>query len=251
MTPAPVGFQCPECVREGAASVSQVRTPFGGRVSTTPYVTFTIIGLCITVYAIELLAGQNKFISDFGNAPAAIAINNEYYRLVTSMFLHASILHILFNMYILYVFGPTLERLLGHVRFATLYLLAGLGGSVASFWFSLPIGVSVGASGAIFGLMGAMVVVGSKMKINITQVVALIAINLVLGFAIPNVDWRAHIGGLITGAAVAALYVYVPRGPRRTTIHVLGSVAVFAVLIGLTLVHEDTVTSEVVRLISG
>jgi membrane associated rhomboid family serine protease len=228
-----------------------VRTPFGGRVSTTPYVTFTIIGLCITVYAIELLAGQNKFISDFGNAPAAIAINNEYYRLVTSMFLHASILHILFNMYILYVFGPTLERLLGHVRFATLYLLAGLGGSVASFWFSLPIGVSVGASGAIFGLMGAMVVVGSKMKINITQVVALIAINLVLGFAIPNVDWRAHVGGLITGAAVAALYVYVPRGPRRTTIHVLGSVAVFAVLIGLTLVHEDTVTSEVVRLISG
>ena len=109
-------------------------------------------------------------------------------------------------MYVLYVLGPPLERLLGHGRFLALFLIAGLGGAVASFSFSSINTVSVGASGAIFGLMGALVVAGRHLRADITQVLVLIGINVVIGFIAPGIDWRAHLGGLLTGAAVAFVF---------------------------------------------
>ena len=102
----------------------------------------------------------------------------EWYRIVSSGFIHFGLLHIAFNMYVLFALGPTLERILGHVRFTALYLLSALGGAVASYFFSDITTVSVGASGAIFGLMGALVVAGRRLRYDVTQVLVLLGICL-------------------------------------------------------------------------
>lgn len=168
-----------------------------------PYVTYTIIGLCALLFVTQKLSGQPS-LESFAMNPILIGIFGEYYRLFTSMFLHIGIMHIVFNMLILYLLGPTLERVLGSVRFLVLYLLSGLGGAVASYMFSTPTTMSVGASGAIYGLFGALLIGGKKLNIDMKQVVILLAINLGISF-IPGwgIDWRAHLGGLIIGIATA------------------------------------------------
>ncbi|MCA0328598.1 MAG: rhomboid family intramembrane serine protease [Actinobacteria bacterium] len=245
MISAAVGFQCPECVAEGNASVRPVRSRLGAKVPTKPYVTYTLIGLCALLFAGQTL---NAFTdSSFTMWPVFVAGNDEYYRLLTSMFLHGSILHIGFNMLVLYSLGPALENLLGHVRFAALYVIAGLGGSVASFWFTDFRVQSLGASGAIFGLFGAWVVIGRRLNIPIQQILGLIAINIVIGFLVPNVDWRAHLGGLVTGAIVAAILAYAPA-KGRVAYQVAGCALVIAGLWVLVRVRDQQLTDELVRL---
>ena len=166
--------------------------------------------------------------------PVLVA-TGDWYQLVTSAFLHFAILHLLFNMYALYVIGPPLEEHLWRWRFAVLYGLSALGGSVMVYLFSQPNVPTVGASGAIYGLFGATFVAARRLRLDIRWLVGLIAINLVLTFAVPGISWQGHIGGLITGALIAAVFVYAPR-PRRTLIQAaasIGVLAVFAVLIGL------------------
>jgi membrane associated rhomboid family serine protease len=165
--------------------------------------------------------------------PVGIALEGEWPRLLTSAFLHGSFLHIAFNMYVLFALGPTLERILGHGRFVVLYLVSALGGSVASYVFSDLRTVSVGASGAIFGLMGALVVAGKRLRYDVRQVLVLLAVNVVIGFIAPGVDWRAHLGGLVTGAAVAAVFVLAPRANRLLwqILGILGIVGVLVVLV--------------------
>jgi membrane associated rhomboid family serine protease len=172
--------------------------------------------------------------------PAAIA-QGEWWRLLTSTLLHGSFLHLLFNMYALYWLGPQLERSLGHVRFAALYILSALGGSVASYWFSDLNTISVGASGAIFGLITATIVIGRQMRIDVSQLVVLLGVNVVIGFAQPGIDWRAHFGGAVTGAAVAYLYT---KGTRlnRDQIHRIGVAGIFAVLVLATLARNSQVS---------
>ena len=114
-------------------------------------------------------------------------------------------------MWVLWVLGPPLEEALGRVRYITLYVVAAIGGSVASYTFSSPNIPSVGASGAIFGLMGATLVLGHAMRQEVTSVLIFIGVNLAIGFVVPSIDWRAHVGGLIVGAAVAAVFAYGPR----------------------------------------
>jgi membrane associated rhomboid family serine protease len=140
-------------------------------------------------------------------------------------------------MYVLFVLGPTLERVLGHVRFIILYVVAALGGSVVSYTFSDPRTVSVGASGAIFGLMGALIVAGRRMRWDITQVLILLGINVVIGFLSPEVDWRAHFGGLVVGALVAGVFIWTPRPfvPVRLLWQTLGILVVLAGLIVVTM----------------
>jgi membrane associated rhomboid family serine protease len=121
------------------------------------------------------------------------------------MFLHSGLLHLAFNMYALYLLGPPLERALGHGRFLTLFLVSGLGGSVASYVFSPLLTISVGASGAIFGLMAAWIVVHRRLNADVTPVILLLGINVVLGFVVSGIDWRAHLGGAAVGALVAAI----------------------------------------------
>jgi membrane associated rhomboid family serine protease len=156
------------------------------------------------IFGIAWLSGSvNEFASEFGLHPPAVAFNDETWRLITAGFLHASFLHLLFNMYVLWLLGSELEEILGHLKFVALYLLALIGGSTASYWFSDPNTFSVGASGAVFGLMGAFLVVGSRMRQDVSQIVGLIGINVFIGFIVPGIDWRAHLGGLVTGAIVA------------------------------------------------
>ncbi len=234
MVPAPVGFQCPDCVAGAADSIPQVTTAAGGAPISKPAVTYTLIGINVAIFVLQFAVGVNAVAGDWGMWPVGIAVGGEWWRLVTAAFLHGSFLHVAFNMYVLFALGPTLERILGHGRYLTLYLLAALGGGVASYVFSDIRTVSVGASGAIFGLMGALVVAGRRLRYDITQVLILLGINVVIGFVSPGVDWRAHLGGLVTGAVVAAIMVF-PEKRHRTAIQAGGLVAVVLVLAALTM----------------
>ena len=232
MTAAPVGFQCPECVAAGSAGTRQVTTVAGGRPISAPAITYTLIGINVAAFLYQFAVGVNAVAGDWGMWPVGIAIGGEWWRLLTGAFLHGGWLHIAFNMYVLFALGPTLERILGHGRFLLLYLLAALGGAAASYTFSDYQTVSVGASGAIFGLMGALIVAGRRLRYDITQVLVLLGINVVIGFLSPGVDWRAHLGGLATGAAVAAIMVFAPRR-HRVLVQVLGIAAVVLILVAV------------------
>lgn len=166
-------------------------------------VTRVIIGICLAVFLLDSAGSENLFVQ-FGVNQIAITEFGEYYRLITAMFIHGSIIHIAFNMLILFQFGSAIEEFIGSVRFTLLYVAAGIGGSVASFLFNDPFAFSVGASGAIFGLMGAYLIIGRRMNYPTNQVLGLLAINIVLGFVLPNIDWYGHFGGLVVGLAAGA-----------------------------------------------
>jgi membrane associated rhomboid family serine protease len=235
MVAAPVGFQCRECVAQGVAETQPKSGPIPGRVAaiSRPYVTYVLVGICAVAFLLSLGAGIESAVGGYGMRPVYIAVDGQWYRLLTSVFMHWSILHIGFNMLVLIMLGPTLETVLGHFRFTVLYILAGLGGAVASYCFSPLATASVGASGAIFGLMGALIVAGRRLRVDVTQVVVLLAINLAIGF-IPggSVDWRAHVGGLVVGALVSAIFVLAPRA-HPALVQTIGCLAVVAILAGL------------------
>jgi membrane associated rhomboid family serine protease len=246
--PAAVGIQCVDCVRQGAKSVRTARTPFGGTVVSggAPRVTQTIIGLCIAAYVLQIAfnsTGPDSFnVTDrFAFLPAYAT--SEPWRLLTSAFLHSpsSPLHILFNMYALWMTGPYLEQLLGRVRFALLYLLSALGGSVVYLLLASPTSGgqwwngAVGASGAVFGLFGAYFIVQRRLSRDTGPLLAIILINFALGF-LPGIAWQAHLGGLFTGALAAGVLVYAPK-PNRTTIQAAG-IAAIVVLLGLIFVAK-------------
>jgi membrane associated rhomboid family serine protease len=243
MTAAAVGYQCPDCVRQGAATVRQSRTVFGGRVGRDGAVTMGIIGVCVGMYLLVGVLDLAGGLARWGMQPFAIAVGDQWFRLFSAIFLHAGLLHLAFNMYVLYLLGPSLERVLGHARFLTLFLVSGLGGSVASYAFSPIRTLSVGASGAIFGLMAAWIVVSRRLNADATQVLVLLAINVALGFFLPGVDWRAHLGGAATGAVVALALTHGHQQPGRVRVgpQVLGVLAVVVVLIGLTLWRTEAI----------
>lgn len=212
MRSAAVGHQCVDCVQSGAAAVAQPRSRFGvPQRSGVPVVSYTLIAVNVAVYVIQTASRglQAKLVL----WPPAVA-GGEYYRLVTSAFLHYGLLHILFNMYALYILGPPLEEHLGRWRFATLYGLSALGGSVVVYLFSPLNAATAGASGAIFGLFGATLVAAKRLNLDVRWLIGLIVVNLVITFSFPGISWQGHIGGLVTGALVAAAYVYAPRAQR-------------------------------------
>lgn len=215
-TQAAVGVHCPECVREARAQAPKrkpaIVTAFRPS-SDKPVVTYSLIVACLIVYALQWLTG--------GFATAALEYWPPYtviepWRMITSAFVHSpsSVLHIVFNMYSLFVFGPILEHLVGRLRFLALYLISALGGSVAVLLLAPNMAV-VGASGAIFGLLGSFFIIQRKLGGNSVQLLIVIGLNLVIGFFIPNVAWQAHVGGLIAGSAVAFVYLQTRR-PNQT-----------------------------------
>ena len=217
MVSAAVGFQCPECVAEGNKDVREARTQFGGALTGSQGVlTRVLIGVNAGIFLIQLLLGIGEVSADYGMWPIAVA-DGEFFRLVTSGFLHASFVHILLNMAALYFLGTPLEAVLGRWRFGLLYGMSLLGGSVASFCFSPYRTLAVGASGAIFGLMGAFLIVAWKQKLDLRPFVVIIGLNLAIGFLASGIDWRAHLGGLVTGAILGAAFV-LPSRERRMTV---------------------------------
>ena len=240
MVPAPVGFQCPECVAGAAARTRQPETPAGGASIDRPLVTYVLIGINVAVFLAQMAIGVNAVAGQYGMWPVGIAVGGEWWRLLTAAFLHGSFLHIAFNMYVLFALGPTLERILGHYRYLTLYVLAAIGGGVASYAISDPNTVSVGASGAIFGLMGAILVAGRRLRYDVTQVAVLLGINIVIGFISPGTDWRAHLGGLVTGSLVAAIMVF-PSPRHRKAVQVVG----ILVLLGMMAITVTWRTAQI------
>lgn len=169
---------------------------------TATYVLLAVIGV---TYAAQFLTGGIVTQAFLYWSPFTVA---EPWRMVTTIFVHSpsSIFHILFNAYSLYILGTLVERLIGPGRFVVLFLMAGVGGSVAVLWLS-PMAAVVGASGAIFGLFGALFVIQRSFGGANVQLMIVLALNLVLGFVVPGISWQAHVGGLLVGALVAVILV--------------------------------------------
>jgi membrane associated rhomboid family serine protease len=221
MTPAAVGLRCPEHAgrRRPAGAPGRrviVRAPQTRVGGTDALVTKTLIGINLVVYLIGAVQGAGL------NAPggelysklwldAYDVHNGGWWRLITTAFLHASILHIAFNMLALWWFGAPVERYLGRARFLGLYLVSGLAGSAGALIQTQ--GVTVGASGAIFGILGAMLILEWQATGRLGgNAMTLIVINLVLSFAISNVSIGGHIGGLIGGIVTTLAYARWGRG---------------------------------------
>jgi membrane associated rhomboid family serine protease len=215
MTPTPVGMRCPECARQ-RTSVHTLASTRG-----EPRVTVAIIIACAALFLATgdfgvQSAGGNSLFRELALFGPAVSPGGDYYRLVTSGFLHAGFLHIAFNMYLLWVLGQMLEPALGSLRFAVLYLTSLLCGSFGALLLS-PDAVTVGASGAIFGLMGAAAIELRSRGINPFQtwIGMLILINLAFSFVLSNISVGGHIGGLIGGVLVGVAYQLADRRRSR------------------------------------
>jgi membrane associated rhomboid family serine protease len=241
MTSTPVGMRCPECARE-RTKVRVGAGAFGG----APYATYTLLALNVIVFLAEVLAGGgatsvegggdligdgglcgNAIDSDGGVCGAQPNEGGEVYRILTGAFLHAGPLHLLMNMFALYILGNLLEPAIGTLRFLGIYFAALFAGSFGALFLSDPNEVTVGASGAIFGLMGAAFVIardrgGDQVA---SQIGLFVVLNLVFTFSVPGISIGGHIGGLIGGALAALLLNYAMRrtaGGARLAVEVAG-----------------------------
>ncbi len=269
MNAAAVGHQCPECVAEGRKTQRPVRTAFGGStLGAHGYVTISLIAINTAMLLVSMLSAsslghalgggglggilggdtplmerlsvygqdlyQNQQTGQVFGVAAGIS-NGEYYRLLTAMFMHFGLLHLGVNMWALWVLGRPLEALFGPVRFLAVYLVCGLGGSVASYIFA-PAVHSAGASTAIFGLFGVFFFVLRKLERSVAPLIPILVINLVITFGVPGISISGHLGGLITGAVVGAGMAYAPKA-RRSQVQTAVILAAF-VLIGLATVAQ-------------
>jgi len=271
MREASVGHQCPQCVAEGRRTQRQTRTAFGGSaLGRHGYVTITLIAVNVLMLLLSLSSAKNPGNAAAGGGlggllggetplldklsvlgqcgdprlnlltPCGVA-DGEYYRLFTAMFMHIGVLHLLMNMYALWILGRTLEAFLGPVRYLALYLVAGLGGNVAAYVFQ-PGALSAGASTAIFGLFAALFVVLRKLGLNAASVLPVIIINLVVTLTVPNISIAGHIGGFLVGGLVGAGLAYAPKEGRSAVQAATIVVAVLA-LGGLSLWQTGQLTA--------
>ena len=255
--PAAVGIQCVDCVREGQKSMRMPRTQFGAAVTPSgrPVVTLTIVVICAVVWLLQQVSPQVT--RDLAFVP--VLGSTEPWRFLTAAFAHSpgQVLHILFNMYALWQIGQYLEPMLGRIRFAILYLVSAFGGSVGYLLLSSPpplpltqTGIDhsswvvsmVGASGAVFGLFGALLVLNRHLGRSSGPMFGVLAINAVLGFVVPGIAWQAHLGGLLTGAALAGVITLTaPQSRRRLQLPALVTVTV---LLAIAAVAKYAVTDD-------
>ncbi len=262
MNPSAVGFQCPECVAQGRRETRQGQLPYGGTPSRDPRITtITLIGLNVAVWAMVLLTGGSfgkvfnlLAISPEGHCPAGgnqILLTNKagcvaegfqwvngvatgsWWQVLTNAFTHAEVLHIAFNMFALWVLGPQLERLLGRARFLALYLVSALAASAFVMLFSEPFQSTMGASGAIFGMFGAFLLVARKHGGNVRQILILLGVNIAITVVGSSyISWQGHFGGLLGGLAVTAALIHLPKEHRkRWQWPLVGLVAVISLVV--------------------
>ncbi|MFE9930249.1 rhomboid family intramembrane serine protease [Streptomyces sp. NPDC005533] len=261
MISASVGFQCPECVREGSGTghpptANAPRTIAGGVVASDPHlVTKILIGINVLVFLVAAidpaLAVQLELIGryrEFAFAPGPVegVSTGEYHRLLTSVFLHTELWHIAGNMIGLWVIGGPLEAALGRARYLTVYLLSGLGGSALVYLLTAPNTPTLGASGAVFGLLGATVVLVRRLRYEMRPVLVMVALMLLLTF-VPlgtglSVSWQAHVGGLVTGALVALGMLTPAVGRTRALVQWGTCAGVFLLATALVLVRTAELT---------
>lgn len=254
MISASVGFQCPECVRAGSGTghgpaANAPRTIAGGVVAADPFrVTKILIGINVAVWLaavvfpglaihLELIGWYRELVG----GPAEGVSTGEYYRLLTSAFLHVDWWHIFGNMIGLWFIGGMLEPALGRARYLTVYLLSALGASALIYLLTPMNTPTLGASGAVFGLLGAAIVLARRMRDEVRPLITVAVFMLVLTF-VPgaNASWQAHIGGLVTGALVALGLLWPATGHsarHRTFVQWGTCVAVFLLATALIVIR--------------
>lgn len=259
MRDAAVGFQCPDCIKEATRSSRQNRALYGGERSSDPRLTsYVLIGINLTVWvAILATGGRSSRLTDVlalrpngacdpGDGyvyglPEALCNgtflpgvgNGAWWQPVTAAFTHVALWHIAGNMLAIFILGPALEGIIGRARFLAVYVAGALGGSVAVLWLSNPLSSTVGASGAIFGLLGALLVTAVKARVDNRWIVQ----NIMLGVLITVIGWRfiswqGHLGGFLAGAAAAAIIAYAPKA-HRSLIQWTGLALLMAGLVAL------------------
>lgn len=258
LTPAAVGFLCRACVAESQAAsraaaprtISGTRTVSGAAHGVAPLITYLLIAVNVAVFAAVAVQAESatRFsASSIYNGATLVPMfvaGGEWWRIVTSGFLHLSVTHIALNMLALYFIGLGLERVLGRIRYVVVYGLSLLGGSAAVMWFAPLTSGAAGASGAIFGLMGALLVTLKRLQLDLRQAGTVIAINVIATFVIPGISWQAHLGGLVIGALVGAAMVY-PPAKTRLQWQIAASAGVLVALVAL-IVTKDLSLGEVV-----
>ena len=269
MRDAAVGFHCVECVKKGSKETRSARTAYGGlRPTDASATSIVLIGLNVAVWIAVLatgasdsrvfdwlalrpkglcLVGAQAYDPTSLSCPAGGLLlpgvsDGAYWQVVTSMFTHVAVWHIAFNMMALWALGPQLEQAVGRARFLALYFISGLAGSAFVLAAGPTYGGTHGASGAIFGLMGALLVIAHKVGGDYRGVLTWIGINFLITLVfINNISWQGHLGGFLGGVACAGVIVYAPRGPRRTRFQVAG-------LAGIALVVVAALLASVVSL---
>ncbi|TFV44834.1 rhomboid family intramembrane serine protease [Blastococcus sp. TF02A-35] len=244
MVPASVGFQCPACVREGAASIRAPRRTTGLRSAAARWgtVTLSLIAANVAMFLVTAvsagLAGnppldnhRSPVFADLAQVPLLVGLG-EPWRLITAAFLHIGLVHLALNMLSLLVFGSELERQLGRWRFLGLYVVSALGGSTAIQLLGEPLRAVAGASTAIYGLLGALGVLMVMRRQDVRGLAVLLAINVFISF-LPGVSLLGHLGGLVAGAAVTAVLVLTRRRPA-TQAAALAGLGVVLVVLALT-----------------
>ncbi len=245
MIPGPVGFQCPECVRQGVKNMRQAELPYGGTRSRDPRITsIALIVINVAVWAgILLTGGWNGWVAkllaltpvgtcDAGDgehivltdAAGCLASGLEWipgvatgawWQLITSAFAHVEVWHIGFNMFALWMLGPLVERILGRTRFLAIYFVAALAGSAVATWFAASFSMTLGASGAIFGLMGAVLLIALKHQGNVQSILVWLGLNAAITiFGGSRISWEGHLGGFLGGLAATAIVMYLPKDKR-------------------------------------
>lgn len=258
---ASVGYQCVDCVAEGSKSVRPARTMSGaraGRRAGPMVVVPVLIVLNVLVFVVTAIQAQsiteNQRSGLFldGTLIPGLVANGDYWRLITAGFLHFGNyggygpVHLIFNMFALYVLGRDLEVALGRIRFTTVYLLSLLGGSAAVMLFDEPTSSVAGASGAIYGLFGGIAVVVIRAKMNPTPVLVLLGINIFLSVALPGISLYGHLGGLVAGALTTVALVYAPRTPNMARFQLWACVAIAIVLVAVLAVRIGTMDTRCV-----
>ncbi|HLG09620.1 MAG TPA: rhomboid family intramembrane serine protease, partial [Gaiellaceae bacterium] len=221
MTFGPVGIRCPDHASPAGKTATPRRAARRTSVSLSrsgPIVTFTLIGINVGVYLMQLLMGgqvngTGNWIYEHGVLYGPVVADGEWWRLITAAFLHYGILHLGMNMLVLWIIGPPLEEYFGHGRYLLVYLVSGLAGSAGALVWS-PNALTVGASGAIWGIMGAALVLEAR-KIYVFggQAMGLVVFNLAITFLIPGISVGGHVGGLIGGGLAALAFSSLRRVP--------------------------------------
>ncbi len=257
MNDATIGHQCPDCVKDGRRTQRRALNAFGGSLSAghAAYATRAIIGVNVAVMVVSVILGGPRAIAGaggfFGLIGAGTPVTDagevigwasypdgsvhgiadgEWYRLVTAMFLHYGVVHLLLNMTLLLQIGTYLESRFGPMRFLALYFLAGFGGNVACYLIDAPNQPSAGASTATFGLIIAAIIVNRRLMLDTSSLTPLLITNLLFTFSISQISKAGHLGGLAVGAAVTAVLAY-SRQPHRTVKQVAGCTLLLALLI--------------------
>ncbi|GAA2334479.1 rhomboid family intramembrane serine protease [Saccharopolyspora halophila] len=239
---ASVGMQCVDCIAKAESTTRRPTTVAGARLREKPILVPALIAVNVVIFAITALqAGSMRNFSsalfaDFSMLPITVAAG-EWWRLLSSGFLHIGFLHLAMNMIALWVIGRDLELLLGRSRFIAVYGLSLLGGSVAVFLFGAADAPVAGASGAVYGLMGGIAIAALRLKVSLRPVLIVIGLNIVLSISIPAISLLGHLGGLVLGVAATAALVYAPR-QNRNLVQAGALVGLLVVLIAVIITRD-------------